>query len=548
MKSHLIFSVLFQLFILGTVNAQRVYPLFEDISVDSVLWPETWASKIAFDPISQHLFYTTAGGTIYEVFENTKSDTLRFSVLDHGIPRVQGLCFVDSTLFLSGNIWYTTTGIGMIVKGVLQPNGSRIWSTVLSTSAYPTSSSTGDHGFTGITADPQKQYLYFSGGSRTSFGEIETNDGMYPGLREQALTSKIFRIPIDATNIYLNNDSIALQNSGYVFAEGTRNAYSMAFNAENQLFAIDNAGERDDPEELNLIEQGKHYGFPWRIGGNANPLANPNYDASTDPLINPNNGAFLAGHFDADPQFPAAPASVVFTEPIANYGAAADYYKEEGTGQIKKASESGQPVRTFTAHRSPLGLVIDKDKQLGDAYTGNGFVLSFMPGGDSTGYTPLSPWGSACPFVDPSRELVMLRFSFDSINQTYGIYTTNVASGFYLPVDAVQVGSAIYVIENNGGLWKINFPKAQTPPSGFSANNFVYPNPSTAEMNCYFPNPNQQKRHLELLGLDGKVIYKSDDFTTEFYQLQQVNFAQGAYYIQLLEGATMLGRQKIVFN
>jgi glucose/arabinose dehydrogenase len=548
MKSHLIFSVLFQLFILGTVNAQRVYPLFEDISVDSVLWPQTWASKMAFDPISQHLFYTTAGGTIYEVYESTKSDTLRFSVLDHGIPRVQGLCFVDSTLFLSGNIWYTTTGIGMIVKGVLQPNGSRIWSTVLSTSAYPTSSSTGDHGFTGITADPQKEYLYFSGGSRTSFGEVETNDGMYPGLREQALTSKIFRIPIDATNIYLNNDSIALQNSGYVFAEGTRNAYSMAFNAENQLFAIDNAGERDDPEELNLIEQGKHYGFPWRIGGNANPLANPNYDASTDPLINPNNGAFLAGHFDADPQFPTAPAGVVFTEPIANYGAAADYYKEEGTGQIKKASESGQPVRTFTAHRSPLGLVIDKDKQLGDAYTGNGFVLSFMPGGDSTGYTPLSPWGSACPFVDPSRELVMLRFSYDSTNQTYGIYTTNVASGFYLPVDAVQVGSAIYVIENNGGLWKINFPKAQTPPSGFSANNFVYPNPSAAEMNCYFPNPNQQKRHLELLSLDGKVIYKSDDFTTEFYQLQQVNFAQGAYYIQLLEGATMLGRQKIVFN
>jgi glucose/arabinose dehydrogenase len=548
MKSHLIFSVLFQLFILGTVNAQRVYPLFEDISVDSVLWPETWASKIAFDPISQHLFYTTAGGTIYEVYESTKSDTLRFSVLDHGIPRVQGLCFVDSTLFLSGNIWYTTTGIGMIVKGVLQPNGTRIWSTVLSTSAYPTSSSTGDHGFTGITADPQKEFLYFSGGSRTSFGEVETNDGMYPDLREQALTSKIFRIPIDATNIYLNNDSIALQNSGYVFAEGTRNAYSMAFNGENQLFAIDNAGERDDPEELNLIEQGKHYGFPWRIGGNANPLANPNYDASSDPLINPTNGAFLAGHFDADPQFPAAPAGVVFTEPIANYGAAADYYKEEGTGQIKKASESGQPVRTFTAHRSPLGLVIDKDKQLGDAYTGNGFVLSFMPGGDSSGFTPLSPWGSACPFVDPSRELVMLRFSFDSTNQTYGIYTTNVASGFYLPVDAVQVGSAIYVIENNGGLWKINFPKAQTPPSGFSANNFVYPNPSAAELNCYYPNPNQQKRHLELLSLDGKVIYKSDDFSTEFYKSDISTFSQGGYYIRLIADGEVIARQKIVIN
>jgi hypothetical protein len=455
---------------------------------------------------------------------------------------------VDSTVFLSGNIWYPNFGIGLIVKGVLQSNGAREWTTILTTTTYPTSSASGDHGFTGIISDPQKEYLYFSGGSRTSFGEVQTSNGTYPGLREQAITSKIFRIPIDAANIYLNNDSAWIHETGYVFAEGTRNAYSMAFNGENQLFAIDNAGERDDPEELNLIEQGKHYGFPWRIGGNANPLTNPNYDASSDPLINPNNGAYLAGHFDADPQFPAAPAGVVFTEPIANYGEAADYYKEEGTGQIKKASESGQPVRTFTAHRSPLGLVIDKDKQLGDAYTGNGFVLSFMPGGDSTGYTPLSPWGSACPFVDPSRELVMLRFSFDSINQTYGIYTTNVASGFYLPVDAVQVGSAIYVIENNGGLWKINFPKAQTPPTGFSANNFVYPNPSAAEMNCYFPNPNQQKRHIELLSLDGKLVYRSEDFTTEFYQLQSLNFAQGAYYIQILEGAKMLGRQKIIFN
>ena len=507
-----------------------------------------WASKIAFDPISEHLFYTTAGGDIYEVLEDSKTDVLRYTATDHGIPKVQGLCFVDSTVFLSGNIWYPNFGIGLIVKGVLQSNGTREWTTILTTTTYPTSSASGDHGFTGITADPQKEYLYFSGGSRTSFGEVQSSNGTYPGLREQAITSKIYRIPIDSANIYLNNDSTWIQSTGYVFAEGTRNAYSMAFNGQNQLFAIDNAGERDDPEELNWIQEGRHYGFPWRIGGNANPLSNPNYDATQDPLINPSNGAFLAGHFDADPQFPVPPAGVVFTEPIANYGSAADYYKEEGTGQIKKASESGVPVRTFTAHRSPLGLVIDKDEQIGGAYSGNGFVLSFMPGGDSTGFSPISPWGSACPFVDPSRELVMLRFAFDSTLNTYGIYTTNVATGFYLPVDAVQVGNAIYVIENNGELWKINFPAAQTPPSGFSATNFVYPNPSANGFNLYFPNPNQQKRHFELLSMDGKVIYKSDDFTTEFYQSDISNFSQGGYYIQLIADGELIARQKIVFN
>ena len=70
-----------QLLIAGAFNAQRVFPLFEDLSVDSVLKPKAWASKISFDPISQHLFYTTSGGNIYEVFENTnavKKQCLKF--------------------------------------------------------------------------------------------------------------------------------------------------------------------------------------------------------------------------------------------------------------------------------------------------------------------------------------------------------------------------------------------------------------------------------------------------------------------------------------
>ena len=155
-------------------------------------------------------------------------------------------------------------------------------------------------------------------------------------------------------NIALN-DSIFLANSGYVFAEGTRNAYDMAWNAQNHLFAIDNAGERDDPEELNWIQEGKHYGFPWRIGGNSNPLTDPFYNAALDPLINPLNSAFLAGHFNADPNFPAVPNGQSFTEPLLHFGNVADYYKLESNGQIQKASETGVPLRTFTAHRSPLG-------------------------------------------------------------------------------------------------------------------------------------------------------------------------------------------------
>lgn len=548
MKLHIILTIFIQFMLYELASAQRVQALTNDISVDSILLAKPWVSKLALDPISKHLFYCGSNGNIYEVFEAAQTDSLRFTNQDHSLTRLQGMCFMDSTLFLSGNIWYSTTGIGLIMKGILQPDGTRIWSTVLSTEAYPTSGPSGDHGFTGLNIDPQQQFLYFSSGSRTSFGEVQTNNGAFPGLREQALTSKIFRIPVSAENIYLYNDSTFLDTCGYVFAMGTRNAYDMAWNAQDHLFAIDNAGERDDPEELNWIQEGHHYGFPWRIGGNLNPLTNPNYNAAQDPLINPQNSAYLEGHFNADPNFPQIPSGLQFTEPLSNYGAAADYYKNETTGKIEKSSESGTPVKTFTPHRSPLGLVIDKNKALGSVYSGKGFVMSFMPGGDSTGFSPISPWGSPCPFVDPSRELVMMNLYYDSLNNDYAIQTSNIVTGFYLPVDAEQVGNSIYIIENNGVLWKIRFPAPNVIPTCAEKGLFVYPNPSAAALNLYYPNPNQQERYFELLTLDGKLLYRSANFNTEFYKSEALNYPQGCYYIQLLTNGAILARQQLILN
>lgn len=543
------FQLLLVLFVLQNQQllAQRVTPLQPDIQIDSVFKPKPWAAKLAQDPISKNLFYASSNGNIYEVFEQLKSDTLRYTSQDHGLTRLQGFCFLDSTIFLSGNIWYSTTGIGMIIKGVLQPNGSRIWSTVLSTEAYPTSSANGDHGFTALNIDPTQQYLFFSSGSRTSFGEVQTNNGTYPGLREQALTSKIFRIPIDAENLYLLNDSVFLANSGYVFAEGTRNAYDMAWNAHNHLFAIDNAGERDDPEELNWIQQGKHYGFPWRIGGNQNPLLDPQYDATQDPLINPLNDAFLAGHFNADPNFPAIPSGLQFTEPLAHYGNVADYYKDEASGAIHKTSETGIPIKTFTPHRSPLGLLIDKNNELGSIYTGKGFILSFMPGGDSTGFSPISPWGSPCPFVDNSRELVLLQIQYDSLLQDYKLHSSNVATGFYLPVDAVQIGTSIYVIENNGALWRIRFPAPNVIPTSAAEGLFVYPNPVTDIIKVYYPNLSSEARHLEIFDVLGQKVWSSANFTDAFLNTSSPKLSNGTYFVCICSAEKRLAIQKVLF-
>lgn len=545
------FTRLFLLFCIGffgsNLVAQRVQSLLPDVHVDSIMKVKPGASKMAFDPITQHLFYTTSDGKIYEVFEDLGIDSLRFNSNEHGLTRLQGICFLDSTMYLSGNIWSSTSGVGIIVKGKLEADKSRTWTTMVLTEAYPTSSPYGDHGFTGINIDPTKQFLFFSGGSRTSFGEVETNNGNYPGMREQALTSKIYRIPIDSENLYWLNDSVFLSNSGYVFAEGTRNAYDMAWNAENHLFAVDNAGERDDPEELNWIQEGHHYGFPWRIGGNENPLLNPMYDASQDPLINPQNSAYLAGDFNADPYFPPIPLGIQFTEPLIHYGNVADFYKDPTSGEIKKASETDTFIRTFTAHRSPLGLSIDRDSLLSGPFKGMSFVMSFMPGGDSTGYTPLSPWGSPCPFVDESRELVMMDIHYDDQLADYTIRSSNVATGFYLPVDLEQISNALYVIENNGTLWKVTFPVENTnPPLCFADGIFVYPNPFSTSCQVYYPNPSMEQRTIKLYAATGDLVYQTPLFEASVMTLEKLNLAKGMYVLIVDAAGEVRAKQQVI--
>lgn len=549
MKKWMLIALLFlrNCFVVTSAHGQRVQALVPGIQVDSILKTKPGASKLALDPISKHLFYTSSDGKIYEVFEAMGSDSLRFTASQHGLTRLQGLCFLDSTMYLAGNIWYATTGIGMIVKGKLQANGSRVWTTMVSTEAYPTSSSSGDHGFTAINVDPSHQYVYFSGGSRTSFGEVESNNGNFPGMREQALTSKIYRVPIDAENLYWPNDSSFLSASGYVFAEGTRNAYDMAWNAQNHLFAVDNAGDRDDPEELNWIQEGHHYGFPWRIGGNVNPMTNPTYDASQDPLINHLNGAYLAGHFAPDPSFPPIPAGIQFTEPLIHYGHAADFFKDETSGDILRASEADTFLRTFTAHRSPLGLIIDRDSLMYGAFKGKSFVMSFMPGGDSTGYTPLSPWGSPCPFVDSSRELVMMDIQYDDVLSDYTLRSSNIATGFYLPVDVEQLGNSLYIIENNGVLWKLEFPIGTTePPICYADGLFVYPNPFSASCQVYYPNPNNESRFIRLFSANGQLAFQSEAFMSSNFELLKGSITKGSYTLVVQRGEEIIARQKVV--
>jgi len=526
--------------------AQRVYPLVSGVTVDSILKVKINATKLATDPITGHLFYQTTDGSIYEVFMPSigpVTDSLRFTSAQHGITSAQGLCFKDSTMYICGNVWSSTTAIGKIVKAKLQPNGTRVWTNVVTTDVYPSADPGGDHGFSAVSIDPTGNYIYLSSGARTHLGEIRTNGGAWPNCREVPLTTRIFKFPINTVGLVLPNDSNLIDNSGYVFAWGTRNAYDMAWDANDTLFAIDNSGERDDPEELNWLRKGKNYGFPWNMGGNANALLQSPYNVNNDPLVNHNSVGYLSGWFANDPTFPHVPAGVTFTSPIRNYGTAGDFFRDSITGKVKEASALGTYITTFTPHRSPLGLVFDRDSVLAAPFRGQGFLTNFMPGGDSTGYSPIAPYGIPCPFVDPCRNLMQLHLTYNASIDNYQMTTSSIVSGLYLPVDAELVNSSLYIIENTGNIWRINFPAYTAIKSveAQSSNIKIYPNP--AQNNFTIQTPNTEKQYVTVFDINGKLILSQTILNTT--TIDASNFNAGVYTISIT-GNTGVVTKKLV--
>jgi hypothetical protein len=245
--------------------------------------------RIAKDPRDNIFYYLKLSGDIYRVNLSPGSgstSTRVYSAADHGIASsALGMAIgPDGAIYLVGN---TVTNSGnstfaSIMKGVPGAAGSRIWAMLAQTQAYPLSRTAFDHLMSGIVVSPDGACLYLNSGSRTDHGEVESTGGIYPDLRETGLTAKILRLPTGGSNLNLTNDLTALRNAGYVFAEGTRNAFDLAFAPNGDLFPTDNGPDRDMSDELNWIRLGLHYGFPCRMGGGDNPQQFPNYNPTND--------------------------------------------------------------------------------------------------------------------------------------------------------------------------------------------------------------------------------------------------------------------------
>lgn len=231
-------------------------------------------------------------------------------VMDGG-PMCLGICFDSSgRLLISGNQTDRRPKPHEAVVSVwrsqpLSP-GTVPRMSLWMRARYPQGIGGFNHGISHLAEGPDG-FIYLSSGSRTDGNEPGNLPDHYTG-GEVFLTGCLWRLnPRD--------------ESPYpaVWCRGLRNPYGFCFDPAGRLWATDNGPDADRPEELNLLERGRHYGFPFQFA---------HTQAADKPYA----------------WTPALPDGLTVTLPVMNTG--------PGAG-----GKPGAPIGTFEAHSSPGGII-----------------------------------------------------------------------------------------------------------------------------------------------------------------------------------------------
>lgn len=234
--------------------AENAHPDLQDIRVPDDFRVQEFArnvqepSALAFDNAG-NLYYTElVDGNIVRLRDTNSdgvADEKKNFASDFANPR--GLAWNDGKLYVSSrgqiNTLRDTNGDGVADENTI------ILDNLFSLDIQ--------HSNNGIAFGPDGKLYIAIGGPRVGQLELQAQTYWYEGqARDDWQFAGVLQVDADGKNPKL-------------FARGLRNPYAIAFDAKGNLYATDNGDETipvPDGDELNLVESGADYGYPYFFG------------------------------------------------------------------------------------------------------------------------------------------------------------------------------------------------------------------------------------------------------------------------------------------
>lgn len=277
-----------------------------------------FCTRLASDGSGRLVFALTQKGGVYAL--EPASPAL--------VPILKGADYIDVergdhvalglTVGPDGRLWLVTNQ--KLTKGVpIYTNEVVIWRSTEPAKAepikvepwfkttYPHGVGGMNHGVSHLAFGPDGR-LYVASGSRTDAGEGSEDPKFFKG-GEVETTACLWRF-----------DPRAAKPQIEVIARGLRNPYGFAWDGSGNLFTASNGPDANAAEELDFIQPGRHYGFPYQFA----------------------DSPAKAGH--PYKHTPPAPPGLDFTMPVRNVGPAA-------------GGHPAKPMATFDPHSSPGGII-----------------------------------------------------------------------------------------------------------------------------------------------------------------------------------------------